>query len=109
MAWAGSETTPGPLNFRGCDLRGEWRCAKAHVRVRLPATAPISSDAHSFLASVHPNFNKPRTSSCSRVSARSQVEILLLRPFRNAVVAEYIRHPPSNRNDAGGSPASSDN
>ncbi len=41
MAWAGSANAPGPLNFRGCDLTAEWLPATEHVRVRLPATAPI--------------------------------------------------------------------
>jgi hypothetical protein len=45
---------PGPFNFRGCDLTAEWRPATAQVRVRFPATAPISI--------------KSRTSLCGRVS-----------------------------------------
>ena len=32
----------GPFNFRGCDLTAEWLLAREHVRVRLPAAAPIS-------------------------------------------------------------------
>jgi hypothetical protein len=42
--------TPGPFNFRGCDLAAEWLLAREHVRVRLPATAPISSQAARQLA-----------------------------------------------------------
>ena len=37
------------------------------------------------------------------------MEILPLRPFQIAAVAEYMRHPSSKRNDAGGSPAGSAN
>jgi hypothetical protein len=42
MAWAGSETTPGPLIFRGCDLTVECLPATEEVRAQLSATAPIS-------------------------------------------------------------------
>ena len=41
MAWAGTETSPGPFNFRGCDLTAEWLLARELVRVQLTATAPI--------------------------------------------------------------------
>ena len=50
MAWAGTESSPGPFNFRGCDLTAEWLLAKEHVRVRLPATAPIFKYAERQLA-----------------------------------------------------------
>ena len=56
MAWAGTETSPGPFNFRGCDLRAECLAANEEVRVQFPATAPIFE------------FNKSRTSLCGRVS-----------------------------------------
>ena len=37
------------------------------------------------------------------------MKILPFRPFQNAAVVEYIRHPPSKRNDAGENPAGSAN
>ena len=37
--------TSGPFDFRGCDLTAEWLPAREHVRVRFPATAPISKQA----------------------------------------------------------------
>ncbi len=40
MTRAGSAITPGPFNFRGCDLTAEWLLAREHVRAQFPATAP---------------------------------------------------------------------
>ena len=50
MAWAGTETSPGPFNFRGCDLTAEWLLARELVRVQLPATAPTFLYAERQLA-----------------------------------------------------------
>jgi hypothetical protein len=54
MAWAGSTNAPGPFNFRGCDLTAEWLLAREPVRVQLPATAPMSSQAARQLAQPSP-------------------------------------------------------
>jgi len=37
----GSNDSPGPLNFRGCDLIPEYLPATEEVRVQFPAAAPI--------------------------------------------------------------------
>ena len=36
------EITPGPFNFRGCDLTAEYLPATEKVRVQFSATAPKS-------------------------------------------------------------------
>jgi hypothetical protein len=64
--------------YRGCDLTAEWRRAKAHVRVRFPATAPLTDNPQKetretklcylrFLG-VKKSTSRPRASLRDRVS-----------------------------------------
>src|SRR5436190_20159308 len=59
MAWAGSMNTPGPFNFRGCDLTAEWLPATEYVRVQFPATAPIPLSRAPACAAESPKLRLP--------------------------------------------------
>ena len=47
------QNSPGPFNFRGCDLIPEYLPATEEVRVQLPAAAPI---LHRLRVSMRPSL-----------------------------------------------------
>ena len=74
--------------------------AAGRPRARVPLDPPVSSERSSVFRALVAVCKHPGT-------RRPQVKILPFRPFQNAAVAEHMRHPTSNRNDAGGIPVGS--
>ena len=86
--------TSGPFNFRGCDLTAEWLLAREHVRVRFPATAPISKQAE----------HQPRSRVSKTQLARGSTEAAC-QFFRGR--GRQAMHLPCKQANAGALPADS--